>query len=153
MKLEVKRFSASKESTLGTLFINGVFQCFTIEDQYQPVKVKSETRIPEGTYKITLRTVGGMTEKYAKRFPTTHKGMLWVNDVPGFEYILIHMGNTERDSAGCLLVVDAVTNNKLNEGGGSLSQSAYTRIYQKVVEALEKKEPVTITYTSIENGA
>lgn len=150
MKLEVKRFSSSPESTLGLLFIDGVFFCFTIEDQEQEVKVKSETRIPEGSYKIVLRNVGGMTEKYAKRFPEIHKGMLWVTNVPGFEYILIHMGNSEKDSAGCLLLVDSIVNNKLNEGGGSLSQQAYLRVYRKVLAALEVNEPVTVLYSNIE---
>jgi hypothetical protein len=150
MKIEVKRYSSSEESTLGLLFIDGIFQCYTIEDQYQEVKVKSETRIPEGSYKIVLRQEGGMTEKYAKRFPEIHKGMLWVTNVPGFEYILIHMGNSEKDSAGCLLVVDSIVNNKLNEGGGALSQSAYLRVYKKALVALEAREPVTISYTNIE---
>lgn len=150
MKIEVQRFSSSAESTIGLLFIDGVFFCFTIEDQFQEVKVKSETRIPEGDYKIVLRTVGLMTEKYSKRFPDIHKGMLWVSNVPGFEYILMHMGISEKDSAGCLLLVDNIVNNKLNEGGGSQSQSAYLRVYKKVLAALEAKEPVNVIYSNIE---
>lgn len=152
MKLEVKRLSSSTESTVGALYIDGVFSCFTIEDEYREVKVKSETRIPEGTYRITLRTEGGMTQKYAVRYPEMHKGMLWVRDVPGFEYILIHMGSSERDSAGCLLLVDSVINNKLNDDGGAMSKSAYVRVYKNVVAALEAKEPVAITYSNIERS-
>lgn len=150
MKIEVKRLSSSAESTNGALYIDGVFFCFTIEDQFQEVKVKSETRIPEGDYRIVLRTVGLMTEKYSKRFPDIHKGMLWVTEVPNFEYILIHMGISEKDSAGCLLLVDSIVNNKLNEGGGAMSQSAYLRVYKKVLPALEAKEPVNIIYSNIE---
>ena len=69
----------------GMLFIDGKFECYTLEDQYQAVKVMHETCIPEGTYKLKLRTVGGFNSRYTKKYPTFHRGMLWLEDVPGFE--------------------------------------------------------------------
>src|SRR3989304_4581521 len=107
MKLSLHRFSSGNESTLGLLHIDGKFECFIIEDEYREVKVKGETRIPSGTYKILLRKEGGFHEKYLTKYPASHKGMLWLQEVPGFQYILIHVGNTDLDSAGCLLVGDS----------------------------------------------
>jgi hypothetical protein len=71
-----------------------------------------------------------------------HKGMLWVRDVPGFEYILIHTGNTDEHTAGCLLVGNT------SEVRGFIGDStgAYKRIYPSIAKALEAGEEVTITY-------
>ena len=107
MKLRVVRYNSSDDFTLGMLLdeTNGKhFLCYTLEDEHRDEKVMHETRIPAGTYKITLRTVGGFHSRYAKKYGDMHKGMLWVRDVPGFEYILIHTGNTDEHTSGCLLV-------------------------------------------------
>ena len=67
MNLEVVRFSSESDSTNGLLFdITGgkrKFLAYTLEDEYREEKVMHETRIPEGTYEITLRTVGGFHAK------------------------------------------------------------------------------------------
>ena len=92
MKLEVLRFSSQKDSTNGLLFdiTDGrEFLAYTLEDEKREDKVMHETRIPAGTYKIKLRTVGGFHGRYEKKYGSMHKGMLHVQDVPGFEYILI----------------------------------------------------------------
>ena len=99
MKLEVLRVSSQKDSTNGLLFDiteGRNFLCYTLEDEKREDKVMHETRIPAGTYKITLRKVGGYHGRYAKKYGSFHKGMLHgYRDVPGFEYILIHTGNTD----------------------------------------------------------
>ena len=135
MKLEVLRFSSQKRDTLGILFdvTDGrKFLCFTLEDEDREEKVMHETRIPAGTYKLRLKTWGGYHDRYSKRFADMHKGMIEVLEVPNFEHILIHCGNDEDDTSGCLLV-------------GS-STMAYKRIYPPIAEALERGE-CTITYT------
>ncbi len=107
----------------------------------------SETRIPSGTYKITLRTVGGFHSRYEAKYGDFHKGMLWVRDVPGFEYILIHTGNTDEHTAGCLLVGSSQNENLTKKDGFiGASTTTYKRIYPPIAEALEKGEEVTITY-------
>ena len=154
MKLEVLRISSQKDSTSGILFdVTGgdrKFLCYTLEDEHRPIseKVMGETRIPSGTYKITLRTVGGFHSRYSKKYGDMHKGMLWVRDVPGFEYILIHTGNTDEHTAGCLLVGDTQTQNitKSKDGFIGSSVNAYKRIYPPIAEALDKGKQVTITY-------
>jgi hypothetical protein len=150
MKLEVLRFSSQEDSTNGVLFDvteGRKFLCYTLEDEYRETKVMSETRIPAGTYKITLRTVGGHHGRYKVKYAEMHKGMLWVRDVPGFEYILIHTGNTDEHTAGCLLVGDSQQSNLIKSDGftGSSTQ-AYKRIYPPIAAALEAGEEVTITY-------
>ena len=155
MELEVLRFSSQKDSTNGILFdiTNGkrTFLCYTLEDEHRDDKVAGETRIPSGTYKITLRTVGGFHGRYEKKYGEMHKGMLWVRDVPNFEYILIHTGNTDEHTAGCLLVGDSQQANFGSSAGfvGSSTQ-AYKRIYPSIAKALEEKELVTISYRNFD---
>ena len=73
--------------------------------------------------------------------------MLQVKDVPNFEYILIHQGNTDEHSSGCLLVADSQENNIIiKDGFIGKSANAYKRIYPKIAKALEKGERVTIQY-------
>jgi len=156
MQLEVVRFSSESDSTNGLLFdITGgkrKFLAYTLEDEYRKEKVMHETRIPAGTYEITLRTVGGFTVKYAERYGDMHKGMLWVRNVPGFEYILIHTGNTDEHTSGCLLLGDTQTNNQTKKGGftGSSTQ-AYKRVYPPIAEVLSNGGNVNITYTDFDS--
>ena len=150
MDLEVLRVSSCKDSTSGLFFdtTNGrSFLCYTLEDEYRSDKVKGETRIPAGTYNITHRTVGGFTKRYQNRFPEIHNGMLWVRDVPGFDYILIHTGNTDEHTAGCLIIGDSQENNQLKSNGFiGRSNQAYKRIYPRISAAILAGETVTITY-------
>ena len=85
-----------EERTLGKLYINNEFFCDTIEDKYRDLskekKVYGKTCIPFGTYKVIIN----MSPKYGRLMPR-------LLDVPHFEGILIHSGNTEQDSAGCVI--------------------------------------------------
>ena len=150
MDLEVIRFSSAKDSTLGLLFNvtndKREFLCYTLEDEYREEKVMHETRIPAGTYEIKLRTWGRIHENYTKRFADIHKGTLWLQDVPNFKYILIHCGNNDDHTSGCLLVGDTQTENIKSDGFVGSSTNAYKRIYPPIAEALENGECVEITY-------
>ena len=155
MKLEVLRFSSELDSTSGMLFdvTDGRrrFLCYTLEDEHREDKVAGETRIPAGEYRLTLRTEGGFHKRYAHRFQTIHKGMLWVRDVPGFEYILIHCGNTDENTMGCLLLGDSQENNQVKRNGWiGHSTRAYFRVYPYVAAALDRDEEVTILYTDFD---
>ena len=158
MKIEVKRLADNGDTTLGVLYINGVFECFTVEDEERSTKKRGETRVPNGTYDINLRAEGGFHSKYKVKYKNMHKGMLCIHNKPNwklenddmsFQYILIHTGNTEKHTAGCLLVNDAVSGKTFT---GSSSRDAYMDIYPKIVKALDSNEKVTITYTDIETG-
>lgn len=149
MKLEVLRYSDNGESTLGLLKVNGKFFCYTLEDEYREMKVKGDTRVPNGTYEVTLRNEGGLTKKYAQNYPDIHKGMLWVRNVPNFQYIYIHVGNDDDDTAGCLLVGNTANNNNLKDGFISDSRSAYVKLYKEILKAMDYGEEVTIAYKTI----
>lgn len=84
-------------TSLGRLFLNGKFLCDTLEDEFRDIKVYSETRIPAGSYKIELVN----SPKFSPRYGHL---MLWITNVPNFEGILIHPGNTEKDTSGCILL-------------------------------------------------
>jgi len=150
MKLEVIRFNKGEDSTNGILFDvtdERKFLCYTLEDESREEKVYGETCIPEGEYKLGLRNVGGYHTKYNKRFADIHLGMLQVLNVPNFEYILLHCGNTDEDTAGCLLLGDTQENNNVKKNGFiGRSTAAYMRVYPDIAKALKDGEEVTITY-------
>ena len=150
MKLEVLRFSSGKDSTSGALFDctrGREFLCYTLEDQYQTKKVMQETRIPAGEYEIKYRKEGGFNKRYSDRYPDIHRGMLHVTNVPNFKWILIHVGNTDEHTAGCLLLGDTQENNQIKTNGfiGKSSQ-AYVRIYDRIANVLDMGERVKIWY-------
>jgi hypothetical protein len=151
MKYEVLRVSSGKDSTSGLLFEidrgKRTFLAYTLEDEQRDVKVWGETRIPAGTYKLTLRTEGGWHNKYLNKFGAMHKGMIWVQDVPGFEWILWHAGNTDENTAGCLLLGNTQTNNRIAKDGfiGN-SVDAYKFVYPRVAAAIEADLDVEVTY-------
>ena len=165
MELEVIRFSNGTDSTNGILLelnrhasspysegyrCKRTFLAYTLEDEQRDEKIYGETRIPNGTYELALRKTGGYHAKYSKRFKDIHIGMLHVTNVPGFEYILIHCGNTDEHTAGCLLVGDSQENNQITKDGFiGKSTQAYKRIYPKIAKAIKNNETVTITYKSI----
>jgi hypothetical protein len=112
--------------------------CWTLEDEPREVKIAGETCIPHGRYELRLRKFGGLYDRYRVRYPWNEPGMLWLQDVPGFDDVLIHCGNHKNDTRGCVLV---------GHGAfvyGSLSQSveAYAELYKRVSAALLKSEGV-----------
>ena len=153
MKLQVVRTQFGKDATNGLLFIDGVFECYTLEDQYQSVKVMHETCIPEGTYDIKFRKTGSFHAKFSAKFKNAHYGMLHIQDVPGFEYILIHTGNWESQTSGCLLVGDTQQDLDVSDKGFiGASVNAYKRMYSKVANQLLQGKKVTIEYSKIDLG-
>jgi len=93
MNLSLIRKYEFKNCVLGELYLDGGFECFTLEDVERLEKVAGKTAIPRGTYKMII--------DYSNRFKRLMPHIL---DVPGFEGIRIHPGNTEADTEGCILV-------------------------------------------------
>ena len=148
MDLTVLRYSSTK-STLGLLLIDRKFACYTLEDAFHIVKIPGETRIPEGMYEVDLRTYGSHNERYKQKFPGFHKGMLHIKNVPNYEYILIHIGNDDDDTEGCLLVGDSSMSNITSDGRIESSTIAYKRIYPIIANKIVEGEKVFITYRDI----
>jgi len=141
MELLLERSKSGEGTTLGMLFVDGLLECFTLEDEvrdlgtYGEGKLYGSTAIPAGHYRVVI--------DFSQRF---NKDMLHVLDVPFFTGIRIHSGNTEHDTLGCILVglqVDSPT----RISGGSI---ALPLLYSKIGAELKKGEEVWI---EIKNAA
>jgi len=134
MLLYIDRFLSDKNSTLSNASVDGVFECFFLEDAHQTKKIYGKTRIPAGLYKIQVRKHGGFHARYSKRF-NFHRGMLEIMDIPGFTNVLLHIGNTHHDTLGCPLSgLTALTGDSISVGQ---STKAYEKLYKKVITAAE----------------
>jgi hypothetical protein len=130
MKLVLERKYLKDTYTIGNLLINGEFFCNVLEDKVRVpfVKIPKETAIPYGTYKVTIT--------YSNKF---QREMPLLNDVPQYEGIRIHSGNTELDTEGCLLVGE----NKV-KGEVINSKITFDKLYPILKETFNKGEEITI---------
>lgn len=151
MKLYLKRIKRPTYC-IGRLYIDGVYFCDTCEDtdrgltqdmpleEIKKIKVASKTAIPTGTYEVTLKV---KSPKYSKRafYWNFCRGLVpRLLNVPGYEGILIHVGNTAADSSGCILV------GKNTQVGKVLnSRETFKSLYRKLRAADRKGEKITIT--------
>jgi hypothetical protein len=141
MHLDLYRNATENDATPGRLLVNGVHECFTLEDVVRedpnpatPVneaKVYGQTAIPAGTYRVVV--------DYSPRFG---KLMPRVLDVPGFTGIRFHSGNDPEDTLGCILVGDKLSNGRIAPG---TSKPAYRRLFARLQEASDRGEEITIT--------
>lgn len=135
MRISVERFTSNDRATVGILSVDGVFNCFTLEDPYRETKMQDETRIPEGTYRVGVRNFGGFNNRYTEKFGVFHRGMLEILDVDGFTDILIHVGNYAKDTSGCLLVGQGAVCSPNDPLKITASVKAYKILYEKVIDA------------------
>lgn len=137
-KLTLQRLFDTGEETVGRLYLNDIALCWTLEDTYRPVKIKHKTRISAGSYKLVFRKYGRWYEKLKKRFPEIkqERGMLELAEVPNYTDILIHLGNTEGDTSGCILLG---SNLREDNGGWKLEDSttAYKKVYGIIAGLME----------------
>lgn len=134
MNLRVERRIFSPQSTIGRLFVDGAFQCFTLEPAWCTDDVKPRA-IPEGTYNL----INVRSEKHKRNVPH-------VEFVPGFDAIEIHPGNSPADTEGCLLVGRIIGPDK--DDWISQSQEAFYDLMEKLVPAWDRGETVDITYVN-----
>lgn len=157
MRLELYRYSSQKESTLGVMFLvdpktlKKEFLCYTLEDEYRKNKIYGKTRIPAKQYYVELRKEGGYNEKYKKRFNEIHEGMLHITNVPNFNWILIHCGNTDDNTDGCILVGDSSEQNVTKDGFIGSSTNCYKRIYPKILSIIKKQKNLIIKIINFED--
>lgn len=132
MKLKVERLWKKPGYTVGRLYVDGKFFCNTLEDTVRDLnrerKVPGKTAIPYGEYKVVFN----WSPKFGRNLPR-------LLNVPAFEGILIHPGNTADDSSGCILVGK-------NTEVGRLTKSRYTsdKLNVLVEDAQRKGESITI---------
>lgn len=146
-KLRLERIFSNSTYTIGKLYLNGKYICDTIEDtdrklssnmtvdEIKKIKVQNKTAIPYGTYKVAMDVVSPSYSKvdyYVKNYGAKIPRLL---NVKGFEGVLIHPGNTEKDSAGCIIV----GSNKVK--GKVINSRA---IFDKLYKLIKGKNDLTI---------
>lgn len=151
MILTLYRDSKGPDSTIGRLCIGeGLTEylfCYTIEDESRAKKVAGKTRMPAGTYEVGIRKGSPMANRYDSNYhDIAHDGMLWLKDVPDFEYVYIHVGNDHEDTKGCILVnLTAYLDANSGGGSGGRSTQAYKKLYPIIRKAISLGEKVLIT--------
>lgn len=136
MEILLQRLRHDESSSFAVLFVQREVYAFVPEDPPQDVKIKGHTRIPAGRYRLTLEDSPKFSPKYG------HK-MLTVCDVPGFEGIRIHRGNSPADTMGCILPNAHVTLGEPNLF--YMSEMAYKRLYAEVAPFIEQGGEAWIT--------
>lgn len=134
MQLQLIRAKSSTESTIGQLYLDGRFECYTLEDVIRPdgVKVFGKTCIPAGKYKIQLT----LSSRFNRVLP------LLLN-VPNFGGIRIHPGNWAKDTEGCILVGWGVGTDEIYQ-----SRDAFAALFAKLRAAEIRGEGIEITITN-----
>jgi hypothetical protein len=136
LRLKLERTWCGEKCTIGTLYVNGKTECFTLEDVRREVKgrpveewkVPGATAIPAGVYNVVVTP----SNRFKRDLPL-------LENVPGFQGIRIHPGNTSEDTEGCLLVGMAKGPDFVSE-----SRRAFEQLFTKIKESLGCGEKVTI---------
>jgi len=136
MKLLLERRPSAFGATIGELFIDMVFEAYTCEDEVREVegkpveewKIKGETAIPRGTYSVVITP----SARFKRDLPL-------LQNVPGFEGIRIHPGNTSADTEGCILPGKGRTDRTVTE-----SRAAFNTLFAKIQQALQDGDTVSI---------
>lgn len=136
--LLLQRIAHTENSTYGVLFDHKQEHLSTvIEDTFRKEKVENETRIPAGYYQIKYREVlSGKTKQYREKFPEFFTWHLELQNVPNFEYIYGHIGNSHKDSSGCLLFNEGFIK-KGDTYVGISSTSAFIEVYEYISQMLD----------------
>ena len=135
METKIIRVGEGKDSTLSHLYIGGLFCCYLLEDTVREEKIAGQTAIPPGEYGLSLNHWAGMNAKYARRFPQLHEGMVEITEIPNFQLVFFHMGNTHTDTRGCPLTGsywELVHGNYRVLGSGAAYQYVYPLLVSEI---------------------
>ena len=133
MQISVVREQYRPGCTVGRMFVDGTFECFTLEDGIRTNKVYGETAIPPGSYSVIVN--------YSPRFKTS---LPLLQNVPNFEGVRIHPGNTAANTLGCILV-----GRNWTAGSEQITASklAFEPLKQKIVDAIARGDEVQLIIT------
>ena len=122
-RMKLVRDQYNNDTTTGKLYINDKFICHTLEDTVRPlgIKVKKHTAIPAGTYEVVVDR--------SNRFKRDMPRLL---NVPQFEGIRIHGGNTHKNTEGCPLVAYNYINEDTIQGTAEKDITAELKKYDKI---------------------
>lgn len=142
--LTVLRYLDDGESTLGLLFLHKKFFAYILEDTFRREKIAGETRIPEGIYPLDFNVnLSPLTRQYRRSRPWFDYH-LEIKNIPGYSNVYLHVGNTHKDTEGCLLIadgIDAASTSKMI----TYSRKAYERFYKTISALLKAGEKVQIS--------
>jgi hypothetical protein len=124
MELQVIRKEFTQQSTIGELSVDGKFECYTLEDMVRPVKVTGMTAIPAGDYEVVVT--------FSARF---QRPMPLLLDVPGYDGVRIHTGNTDHDTEGCILVGQIKGKDMIQA-----SRAAFEALFPKIQAAAQREK-------------
>lgn len=143
MRVKIVRVAQGKQSTLSHLYIDGIFQCYLLEDKIRAEKIKHQTAIPTGNFQLRLNTWGGMNTKYKTSMGKVHEGMIEIYGFPNFDYIYIHIGNLHSETSGCPLTGFGFQ--KVGEDYQVVqSRDAYKMVYPKLVKLIKDKQTAIV---------
>lgn len=145
MELLLQRLSHTDTLTTSVLFVDRVLYAVVPEDPPQNVKVKGNTRIPAGRYRLVLEHSPKFSDAYGKRFGVADYKMLTVADVPDFIGIRMHTGNSPKDTAGCILPNAHLMVNADSDDTFYISELAYKAVYHEVAPFIERGGEAWIT--------
>jgi hypothetical protein len=128
MELKLIRETKTNDSTIGKLYINEIYHCYTLEDKEREVKVQNVTAIPKGRYEVIVN--------FSNRF---QQQMPLLLNVPNFVGVRIHWGNYSKDTEGCILLGTSKAVNMIGN-----SRTAYAK-FMSVINKVSKKEKIFIT--------
>lgn len=134
------RFRTFPNDTLSSIHLPGGEKLYALENGHREVKVPKETRIPAGIYEVLFRHEGGFYERYSKIFNGSHP-MLWLQNVPDFEWVYFHIGNYNRDTDGCILIGNGYQINETQVKTSVMvtgSKEGYIQFYKIVSEKLKQ---------------
>jgi hypothetical protein len=129
MEMLILRDPSTEQATEGSLYVDGLPECYTLEDPVRAVKIQNETAIPAGRYAITIDE----SPRFGRRMPH-------ILNVPNFTGVRIHYGNTAADTDGCILVgwekgIDFIGSSRL----------AFAHLFDEIETALDDGEQVWLT--------
>jgi len=143
MRITLFRFLDNGNESIGLVFINGRFECFSLEDSNNPKEGKP--RIPEGSYILSYKkTVTPLTILYKTKYKWFKKH-LELKAVKNYSDIYIHIGNDDEDTRGCILIGSSVSTSGSGDVIIEKSEAAYKSFYDRVSKRVEDKNDVIIT--------
>ena len=154
MELTLKRIALRSEYTIGKLYVDGEYVCDTIEDTVRDldkdgkfangeVKIPGKTAIPYGRYEITMKVKSPKYSNFTKySWAKKYDGYLpRLLNVPHFDGVLIHVGNSALDSEACVLVGENKVVGKVIN-----SVNTFRRLMDEyLVPAKKRNERIVIT--------
>lgn len=141
MDLILYRFTSDRDTSLGLLFLEDAWECFTLEDEYRVTKVAGKTRIPAGRYRVDLlREETPLTLKYREKYPW-FGFHLELKDVPEFDRVYIHIGNWHTNTRACILVGSSCDSKGAPDSVGN-STATFKLLYMKLKPRLEAGEEI-----------